>query len=111
MSEDYDYHVAKAWEHHLLTEQHLARHKDISGIYGVGHPEAQKHMDLIRNNYFKAQGHWDAADALREGQESDSPHSDHDQSIESGVSDDWDPPHYSGHRPYGYGEESDAFHQ
>ena len=66
MAEDYDYHHARAWEHHSLVNQHLARHKDISGVYGTDHPDARKHMELVRNNHRKMQGHFDAMDELRD---------------------------------------------
>ena len=63
---DYDFHHAKAWEHHSLVNQHLARHKELKALYGEGHPDSGRTMDLVRKNYKKMQGHFDAMDELRD---------------------------------------------
>lgn len=65
MAEDYDFHHAKAWEHQALTTQHLARHKELSDLYGADHPDTMRAMDLVHKNYWKMQGHFDNMDALR----------------------------------------------
>jgi hypothetical protein len=65
MAHDYDYHHAKAWEHQAITDHHLKRNKELKALFGADHPDVGRSMEMVRKNYWKAQEHFDAMDALR----------------------------------------------
>lgn len=106
--------LAQAYRHKALEHASLARaHARNNNAEGVAHHQNGFSQNMQQSSWHESEAelaHGPVDDITGEAYEN-GPRPSYDPSIESGVSDDWDPPHYSGHRPYGYGEESDAFHQ
>jgi len=106
--------LSQAYRHKALEHASLARaHARNNNAEGVAHHQNGFSQNMQQSSWHENEAdiYYNPVDDLTGEEYVNSPRPGYDQSIEESDAFHQYPSHYRGHRPYGYGEESDAFHQ